>query len=193
MNRLSKYGLILLTALGQPDRNESVLPEAEVISIQTQKVRGSVEELRREATRPDLEKEQVRDTGSAHILSKTLDRNKQTNTEEGFWNTASRLESVLRERKMRFTLREHHKSPGAAALAWNMNGEVLYCFTLPNPENIDVNYQFNVTFQEYMKEGSEWVLTDQEVLRANTQSILNKKVLEVMGFDHGQGEYIEEE
>lgn len=182
MNSLPKYGLILLTTLSQPDRNELISPEAAVISTQTQKVRGFVDETTREASLPT----------STHILPEILDRNKETNTEESFWNTGSNLEAMLRQRKMWFNLSEQSENPGTAALIWNMGGEVLYCFTLPNPEDIDLNYQFNVTFQEYMREGSKWMLADQEVLRSNSQVILNGKVLEVLGFDHSHVEPEEE-
>lgn len=175
MNRLLKYGLILSTALSQPDRNELISPEAAVISIQTQKVRGSVDETTWEVSRP----------ASAHTSPEILERNKKTNTEEDFWNTGSALEDMLRKRRMPFTLSEQRENPGTAALMWNMDGEVLYCFTFPNPENIDLNYRFNVTFQEYTREDSKWVLVDQELLKANSQFILNEKVLEVVGFDHG--------
>jgi hypothetical protein len=180
MNRGLTTGLLLLTTLvleGSPLK-EVPLPVPVEKKLESAP-KTPVDDLR--------EKTGSRTQKTSKILAtvspETLEKNRQVNTEEGFWTTGAILEDLLRKRGLPFTLRELNAVPGVGALMWKTTDGALYAITLPYPEDIDLNTTYNLCFQEFSRtEEGEWLIVGEpDLVKSNGIPGLMRKLLLVLG------------
>ena len=180
MSSLSRCSLILFSALSS-DRVAQ-----EEIRITTPSVLS--QELQTPAPISVVKEDTRQKIDTASKPNTTLppeeaERNYTTNTEAGFWDTATVLEGFLRARGLEFTLTELSSKPGVGALLWKIDKETLYSISLPDEEHIDFNYTFNVCFQEFDKKDGNWEQVEVKMIKKNSIAALMRAILPNFGVD----------
>lgn len=120
---------------------------------------------------------------SDEIKNKLLERRKakNTNTEKGFKKTAEILQIHLRRSGFPFKLIRDESSPNVCGLHFSVDAEHTYYLSLPEPEEINPDSEYNVLFEEYEWEEGLWELKDHEVVNSNTIQSLEDEIVNVLG------------
>lgn len=180
MGNLSRCGLILFSALSSDraarEEIRVTTPSALSQELQTPTPVAVV----KEDTRQKIDTASKPNTA---LSPEFIERNHTTNTEAGFWDTATILEGYLRARGLEFTLTDLSSKPGIGFLLWKIDGETLYSISFPDEEHIDFNYAFNVCFQEFDRTDGNWVAVDVEMIKKNSIAALMRAILPEVGVD----------